>query len=87
MDREFWLRKAALLDRLALDDEQAGIYADATEVAVNAGRRLLDIDREGPGPFGLGEGPYTPLHPDSAAEPRGYVRQEYAIWVKSHTSR
>ncbi|MEV0090063.1 hypothetical protein [Streptomyces sp. NPDC050738] len=83
-DREFWLRKAALLDRIAVTDEKAGIYADAIDVAVNAARRLLSIDREqGLGPSGFGDGPYVPEHPDSIAEPRGYVRQEYAIWAKN----
>ncbi|MFF9017282.1 hypothetical protein ACF09C_30495 [Streptomyces sp. NPDC014870] len=36
--REFWLRKAALLDRIAIDDEKAA--ADATRAA----HRLMDVD-------------------------------------------
>ncbi|OEJ36218.1 hypothetical protein [Streptomyces agglomeratus] len=42
--REFWLRKAAVLDRIALADENAGIHGDATEVAVKAAQRLMDTD-------------------------------------------
>ncbi|MBT2507519.1 hypothetical protein J7I98_16825 [Streptomyces sp. ISL-98] len=42
--REFWLRKAAVLDRIALADEDAGIHGDATEVAVKAAQRLMDTD-------------------------------------------
>ncbi|MFD5104608.1 hypothetical protein [Streptomyces cinereoruber] len=44
MSREFWLRKAALLDRIALGDEVAGPISDATEAAVEAARRLMDTD-------------------------------------------
>ncbi|MEV7417503.1 hypothetical protein [Streptomyces sp. NPDC089919] len=44
-DREFWLRKAALLDRIALDDERAHIHGDATEAAQRAAQRLMDIDQ------------------------------------------
>ncbi|MEV5642260.1 hypothetical protein AB0L67_19125 [Streptomyces flaveolus] len=66
IDREYWLRKAAVLDRIALDDEQsARARTDATEVALNAALRLLEIDGHGDTP-----------HPD----PRGYVRQEYAAF-------
>ncbi|MFE5548971.1 hypothetical protein ACFQ71_34830 [Streptomyces sp. NPDC056534] len=64
--REFWLRKAALLDRIALTDgttdtdESSG---DATETADRAARRLMDVD-------------------DAAVicDPRHYVRQQYALW-------
>ncbi|ROQ32396.1 hypothetical protein EDD98_1380 [Streptomyces sp. PanSC19] len=42
--REFWLRKAALLDRIALGDEVAPAVSDAAEVAVEAARRLMDVD-------------------------------------------
>ncbi|MFJ2059564.1 hypothetical protein ACIOMM_26975 [Streptomyces sp. NPDC087908] len=42
--REFWLRKAALLDRIALADESAGEPGDATEAADRAARRLMDVD-------------------------------------------
>ncbi|MFE7411469.1 hypothetical protein [Streptomyces laurentii] len=36
--REFWLRKAALLDRIALDDDKAA------EDATRAARQLMDHD-------------------------------------------
>ncbi|MFF3840779.1 hypothetical protein [Streptomyces sp. NPDC001930] len=42
--REFWLRKAALLDRIALDGSAADSTHDATELAVEAARRLMDVD-------------------------------------------
>ncbi|WP_190413323.1 hypothetical protein [Streptomyces venezuelae] len=42
--REFWLRKAALLDRIALADEHVGEPGDATEAAGRAARRLMDVD-------------------------------------------
>ncbi|MFJ6794375.1 hypothetical protein [Streptomyces sp. NPDC091268] len=80
--REFWLRKAALLDRIALDDERHGATGDAAPLAVEAARRLIELDDSaGLGPSGYADGPYTPDHPESVRDPRGYVRQEYAIWV------
>ncbi|MFB7307817.1 hypothetical protein [Streptomyces sp. NPDC056192] len=44
LGREFWLRKAAVLDRIALDDERAGVPGGASEVATEAARRLMDLD-------------------------------------------
>ncbi|MFD9722791.1 hypothetical protein [Streptomyces sp. NPDC059072] len=82
--REFWLRKAALLDRIALTDDDP-VSGDAATLAVEAARRLMDIDQTaGLGPSGYADGPYTPDHPDSIREPRGYVRQEYALWKRHH---
>ncbi|MEU6877949.1 hypothetical protein [Streptomyces sp. NPDC046712] len=78
--REFWLRKAALLDRIALDDGTASIHTDVLELALNAARQLLDVDRDGDGNYG--GTPYWPEHPQAIANPRGYVRQEYAQWAK-----
>ncbi|QNA74180.1 hypothetical protein C8250_021735 [Streptomyces sp. So13.3] len=72
-DREFWLRKAALLDRIALEDHRA----DTITAAVEATAPLVALDREHPG---LVVGPH---HPDSIEwDPshRPYVRQEYAAW-------
>ncbi|MFE4682583.1 hypothetical protein ACFRNJ_17355 [Streptomyces sp. NPDC056721] len=40
-DREFWLRKAAVLDRIALCDETP---SDAAVIATRAARRLMDLD-------------------------------------------
>ncbi|MET9654614.1 hypothetical protein ABZZ44_30690 [Streptomyces sp. NPDC006460] len=42
--REFWLRKAALLDRIALGDESERMRSDAAEMATEAARRLMDTD-------------------------------------------
>ncbi|MEE1813722.1 hypothetical protein PUR59_01530 [Streptomyces sp. SP18ES09] len=42
--REFWLRKAALLDRISLDDHTARTTIDAAELANEAARRLMDLD-------------------------------------------
>ncbi|WP_326590266.1 hypothetical protein [Streptomyces sp. NBC_01294] len=82
--REFWLRKAALLDRIALTDDDP-VHGDAATLAVEAARRLMEIDHAaGLGPSGYADGPYTPDHPDSIREPRGYVRQEYALWIRHH---
>ncbi|MFI1353608.1 hypothetical protein ACH4TV_08490 [Streptomyces sp. NPDC020898] len=79
--REYWLRKAALLDRIALHDEQAGITGDADQAATEAARRFVDYDRDNNG--GHPNGPCQATYPRAAAEPRGYVRQEYAHWAKN----
>ncbi|MEV7613283.1 hypothetical protein [Streptomyces sp. NPDC089799] len=66
--REFWLRKAALLDRIALGDEQDGHGpADASDLAVVAARRLMDLDGT-----------------NVICDPRSYVRQQYAHWANQH---
>lgn len=44
LGREFWLRKAAVLDRIALADNREGVLGDASEVATEAARRLMDLD-------------------------------------------
>ncbi|MFE2192068.1 hypothetical protein ACFXAQ_14715 [Streptomyces olivaceus] len=82
LGREYWLRKAALLDRIALLDNADGIRSDAAEVATEAARRLIAYDHDGKGGY-LGA-PHRPEHPATAADPRGYVRQEYAHWAKNH---
>ncbi|WSB86669.1 hypothetical protein OHA60_24370 [Streptomyces cellulosae] len=81
LGREFWLRKAALLDRIALQGEEDGTPGDADEVATEAARRLIAHDRDGEGDYH--GAPYWPEHPATAADPRGYVRQEYAHWAKN----
>lgn len=43
-EREFWLRKAAVLDRIAVADEAAGIQGDAAEAATKAAQRLMEVD-------------------------------------------
>ena len=82
LGREYWLRKAAVLDRIALRTEDDGLTSDATDAAIEAARQLIahDRDREG----GCHGTPYRPEHPATAANPRGYVRQEYAHWAKTH---
>ncbi|MFJ4475237.1 hypothetical protein [Streptomyces xanthochromogenes] len=82
LDREFWLRKAALLDRIALGDEESASPGDASEAATEAARRLVAFDCDGEGDY-YGA-PYWPEYPLTAANPRGYVRQEYAHWAKNH---
>ncbi|MFD9319005.1 hypothetical protein ACFWDQ_15125 [Streptomyces sp. NPDC060053] len=49
LGRDFYLRKAALLDRIALLDEPHIPYGDATAAADAAAVFLLDMDQ--PGPF------------------------------------
>ncbi|WP_328674546.1 hypothetical protein OG905_21045 [Streptomyces sp. NBC_00322] len=66
LGREFWLRKAAVLDRIALGDENGEAFGDACEAATEAARRLLDLDRA-----------------EGITDPRGYVRQQYALWAKN----
>ncbi|MET9293819.1 hypothetical protein [Streptomyces sp. NPDC003077] len=47
MPREFWLRKAALLDRVALADSDS---PDTTDLATAAGTELMMLDGRPPGP-------------------------------------
>ncbi|MFF8015533.1 hypothetical protein [Streptomyces sp. NPDC007929] len=47
LDREFYLRKAALLDRIALMDEPTPASGLATETAEAAAVSLLDMDQPG----------------------------------------
>ncbi|MFJ8010221.1 hypothetical protein [Streptomyces fagopyri] len=61
-DREFWLRKAAVLDRIALCDDTP---SDAAGLATRAAQRLIDLDETA-----------------VICDPRHYVRQQYAHWVK-----
>ncbi|WP_328438551.1 hypothetical protein OHA71_17950 [Streptomyces sp. NBC_00444] len=44
LPRDFWLRKAAVLDRIALQDESDGFHNDAADVATEAAHRLMDLD-------------------------------------------
>jgi hypothetical protein len=67
-EREFWLRKAALLDRIALHDnnDSDDTPSAAADLAVQAARELMDLDNE-------------PV----LCDPRAYVRQQYALWAKN----
>ncbi|MER5395405.1 hypothetical protein [Streptomyces sp. NPDC002599] len=44
LNREFWLRKAALLDRIALSNEADSATSDATDLATRAAQRLIELD-------------------------------------------
>ncbi|ARF59165.1 hypothetical protein B1H19_01385 [Streptomyces gilvosporeus] len=73
-ERTWRLRRAALMDRMALDDPRPGPVAAAAETA----ERLVLHDRRHPD---LVAGPH---HPDTitlAPSRRLYVRQEYAAWT------
>ncbi|MEU3949148.1 hypothetical protein [Streptomyces sp. NPDC029526] len=70
LDRDYYLRKAALLDRIALMDEPAPPFGDATEAAKAAAVFLLDTDRAH----------LEPLMAERAErDPRGCVREQYAL--------
>lgn len=43
-EREYWLRKAAVLDRIALSGESDGHHDDTADVATAAARYLMDLD-------------------------------------------
>ncbi|MFD0305079.1 hypothetical protein [Streptomyces sp. NPDC127119] len=81
MSREYWLRKAAVLDRIVLSYEADGVPNGSDDIAANAARQLIAADREGHGDY-YGD-PYGPDDPASIAHPRGYVRQEYARWANN----
>ncbi|MFF2809154.1 hypothetical protein ACFVT2_18605 [Streptomyces sp. NPDC058000] len=73
-ERAWLLRRAALMDRMALDDPGPGPVAAAAETA----EQLVLHDRRHPD---LVAGPH---HPDAitlAPGHRLYVRQEYAAWM------
>ncbi|MFF5008623.1 hypothetical protein ACFY3G_38040 [Streptomyces phaeochromogenes] len=44
LNRQFWLRKAALLDRIALSDEPDSVTSDAADLATRAAQRLMELD-------------------------------------------
>ncbi|QDO09142.1 hypothetical protein [Streptomyces sp. S1D4-23] len=81
VDREYWLRKAALLDRIALEYEAEGVHNDTDEIAANAAHQLIEIDQDNEGDYS--GAPYGPEHPATLVHPRGYVRQEYARWAQN----
>lgn len=83
INREYWLRHAAALDRMALGLAPGH---DATpEAARDAAINLMDLDSTaGLGPSGYANGTYHPDHPESTRNPRGYIRQEFAIWHKNN---
>lgn len=64
LERDYYLRKAALMDRIALDTQ----HPEDIETAEAAALMLLDTDRHGLSPDDLHRG---------EADPRGYVRHTY----------
>ncbi|MFA3837983.1 hypothetical protein [Streptomyces aureus] len=65
LPRDFWLRKAALLDRIALQEEPQSSGAGAADIATEAAERLMHLDDA-----------------TVICDPRAYVRQQYAHWIK-----
>ncbi|MDX3594129.1 hypothetical protein PV749_23710 [Streptomyces sp. ID03-2B] len=83
LNRQYWLRRAAALDRMALG--LAPAHEATPEAALDAAINLMDLDSTaGLGPSGYANGPYHPDHPESTRNPRGYTRQEFAIWHKNN---
>ncbi|MFD5543237.1 hypothetical protein ACFWIJ_36865 [Streptomyces sp. NPDC127079] len=79
-ERAWLLRRAALMDRMALDDPGPGPVTAAADTA----EQLVLYDRRHPD---LVVGPY---HPDAiplAPSHRLYVRQEYAAWTAAGRPR
>ncbi|MFV8130053.1 hypothetical protein [Streptomyces syringium] len=79
-DREYRLRKAALLDRVALSDGDPWapeVAADADETAEAAAAAFAQADSAGDHETGP-TGPNAQCWAQSTY--RGYVRQEYAAW-------
>lgn len=70
LERDYYLCKVALLDRIAFLDEPAPPFGDATTAAEAAAVFLLDTDRD-----------HLAGHVVERADrgPRGYVRQQYAL--------
>jgi hypothetical protein len=73
-ERVYLLRRAALMDRMAVDDPGPG----ARGAAVKAACQLAEFDREHPH---MVAGPHDPSSPEFDPSQRPYVRQEYAAWT------
>ena len=85
--REYWLRKAALVDRIALarvithSQEDA---LDAAEMASNAAVQLIEFDeRQGDGPDRPAVGSIRFSDAIVCAGYRAYVRQQYLAWSQA----
>jgi hypothetical protein len=82
--REFWLRKAALVDRIALNEVATyapEVAAPAVRAAEAAAEQLLAYDEK----HGTHCGRFSPdsLSPSGSTDGHGhraYVRQEYLAW-------
>ncbi|MCT2589201.1 hypothetical protein LHJ74_04510 [Streptomyces sp. N2-109] len=84
MGREFWLRKAALLDRIALHGTENYIPEVAARTVENADRAaawLADFDHT----HGTTRGPLMALVAPESLSYRPYVRQEYLAWNTQRT--
>lgn len=84
-EREQRMRKAALLDRIALFEAATytsapGGAAEAIATAESGARKLAAYDTE----HGTGAGPIGPGSPEWDPSHRPYVRQEYAAWARLH---
>ncbi|MGW3154569.1 hypothetical protein [Streptomyces sp. NPDC001089] len=73
-ERVFLLRRAALMDRMAIDDAGAG----ARGAAVRAASHLAQFDARHPA---MVAGPHGPQSIEFDPSRRPYVRQEYAAWM------
>ncbi|MFJ9348133.1 hypothetical protein [Streptomyces sp. NPDC101237] len=73
-ERAWLLRRAALMDRMALDEPDPGPVGAAARTA----EQLLRYDRRHPG---LAAGPHHPGAETPADIRRRYVRQEYTAWT------
>ncbi|MGW2599255.1 hypothetical protein [Streptomyces klenkii] len=75
--REFWLRKAAVLDRIAIEEVATyapQVAAKAVETAEAAARRLVEYDATHTGLSLRGSDVVTD------EDCRAYVRREYHAW-------
>ena len=88
--REYWLRKAALVDRIALarvlTHSQEEVL-DAAEMASNAAVQLIEFDeRQGDGPQRPAAGSIRFSDATVGAGYRAYVRQQYLAWSRAQNS-
>ncbi|WP_172382846.1 hypothetical protein [Streptomyces sp. MNP-20] len=78
LERDYYLRKAAVLDRMALIEESHDPRPATTDTAEAAALFLLDTDR-------------ASLHADvlvhAEDNPRRYVRRAYAAWAQQEQRR
>ncbi|WP_407077838.1 hypothetical protein [Streptomyces phytohabitans] len=80
--REFWLRKAATLDRIALhdvDNYPPDVAAKAVDVAERAAALLAEFDHR----HYTTRGALWPLVQAAGVSYRPYVRQEYLAWKRA----
>ncbi|MEW1551292.1 hypothetical protein [Streptomyces tsukubensis] len=73
-ERVYLLRRAALMDRMSVEDPGPGARGAAARAALHLAR----FDREHPA---MTAGPHGPLSTEFHPGQRPYVRQEYAAWI------